>query len=279
VKIERFIREMPPKSLTTDIGPMSNLGNRHTPANALRKQTEAKERARMANEQKLRPDKVKAEDVGRRTDASWAANRASLETSLRDKKREFAQAAGMSYEEYVELSKAKVKSQRYYQIVRAPKNQSLLGEIYAAQGQIRTIDNYEDVPIEADFFEIPSSPAHSAYNTPSGKTGRFRPNELGHMWTYIFIRASKYANAHQIEAELKLDGPAREAKLEQLGLDKPLSAAEYERLILDEHGVERMPGSIESLWPGALEALEGRAPRVEEPKPKLLLETLREKWG
>jgi hypothetical protein len=61
-------------------------------------------------------------------------------------------------------------------------------------------------------------------------------------------------------SRLVLSGENSRAKVRKVqgdGSDINLSAAQYQDKILEKYGMERLQGSVDSLWPGAIEAIEG----------------------
>jgi hypothetical protein len=63
-------------------------------------------------------------------------------------------------------------------------------------------------------MRIADSPQDARYSEQSGGAGRFRHNELGHMWITTIIKAAEYADAHKINADLSLDAEGREKKID-----------------------------------------------------------------
>lgn len=257
VKIEKFTREMPPASLKADLGPMSSLGNRMTVAVDERRQVEKAETARLAKEQNLPLHKVAKEDIEKATDVRRAEKRSALQAELTAAEGEFSSKAGMSYDDYIRARNAKSSPLSIIHLGQTHKD--LLAKIARLKGSIRAIDDYTAVPAEAAARDIAYSPALDAkrYATPSGHTGRFRPNELGHMWITTIIKAGEFADAHKIEAELRLAPAVREKKIKEMGWDANTSPEKYKELVLDRHGAEQLPGSVDTLWPGAIAAIEG----------------------
>jgi hypothetical protein len=260
VKIEQFVREMPPASLKNDLGKMSNLGNRMTAAAGEREGAEKAARAQLATEQKVAPHKVSAADVGTRADASQAEKRGRLQASLTEEERKFKSATGMSYDAYVKAKNEAKPAERLKFIQIGQNQRTVINEIVRLRVGIRTIDDRKAVPEEAAKLNIAYSPRDTArYNDPAaeGGTGRFRPSAVGHMWIAILIKASEHANPNKINAMLNLSAEDRDKKIKELGWDINLTAAQYQDKILEKYGMERLKGSVESLWPGAIEAIEG----------------------
>jgi hypothetical protein len=256
VKIEKFTREMPPATLKADLGAMSGLGNRMTVAVDERKRAENAEMARLAKEQNVPVYQVPKEDVGKSADIRQAEKKSALKASVTAAETSFQEKAGMSYDAFVQAKNAKHPPLNIIQIGTTHKD--LIGQIGRLRSQIRAIDDYTNVPSEAAAKGIAYSPSDPRYSEQTGGAGRFRPNVVGHMWITTIIKASEYANAHKVEAELNLDAEERERKIKELGWDKNLSAEEYKKSILERHGVEQLAGSVESLWPGAIAAIEGK---------------------
>jgi hypothetical protein len=256
VKIEKFVREMPPATLKEDLGSMSSLGNRMTVAADDRKRTEQAEMARLAKEQNVPVYQVPKEDVGKAADVRQTERRSALQASLTAAEASFKEKAGMSYDAYIQAKNAKNPPLTVIQTGRTHKD--LIGQITSLRSQIRAIDDYRNVPTEAASKGIAYSPADPRYSEQTGGSGRFRPNVLGHMWITTIIKAAEYANAQKIEAELNLSAEEREKKIQELGWNKNLSAEEYKKLILERYGMKELPGSVDSLWPGAIEAIEGK---------------------
>jgi len=256
VKIEKFTREMPPASLKSDLGPMSSLGNRMTVAVDQRKQAESAETARLAKERNLPAHQVAKEDIAKAADARQAGKRSALQADLTAAEADFRAKAGMSYGDYLAARNARLPSLEIITLGR--NNKDLIAKIAGLRGSIRAIDDYTAVPAEAAARRIAYSPMDTArYGEKSGRTGRFRPAELGHMWITTIIKASEFADAHKVKAELSLDHEAREKKIKELGWDENTSPERYRELVLDRHGMEPLPGSVDALWPGAIAAIEG----------------------
>lgn len=248
VKIEKFTREMPPENLKSDLNAMSSLGNRMTVAVDARKQTENAERARLAKEQSVAPHKVAQQDIAKAADAKQIENKTALQAELKVLEEDFRSKTGMSYDDFL---KAKTTPN--------PTQRPLITSIGRLRLKIRSINDFTAVPMEAAAKKIPYAPSSPYYSdsTASG-AGKFRPNAAGSMWITTIIKAAEFADAHKINAELNLDGEAREKKLKEMGLDPNMTAEKFKEKIYDKYGMEALPGPVATLWPGAIEAIEGQ---------------------
>jgi len=256
VKIEKFTREMPPASLKADLNAMSSLGNRMTVAVDERKTAETAERARLAKEQNVPVYKVSKEDVGKAADVRQAERRKALQSSLTEAEASFQKTAGMSYDGYNQARNAKNPPLNIIQI--GSGNKDLIGQIVRLRSQIRAIDDLTNVPVEAAAKKVAYSTTDPMYTKKTDEGGgRFRPNETGNMWITTIIKASRYANAEKINAELNLSAEEKEKKIQEMHWDKGLSPDDYKKQILDTYGMEQLSGSVDSLWPGAIAAIEG----------------------
>ncbi|MEZ4380021.1 MAG: DUF4157 domain-containing protein [Nannocystaceae bacterium] len=255
VRIEQFTREMPPPTLSGDLGPMSSIGNRTTLARSVRARAEQAELARLAKEQGVSPTKVDKAAVRAGADAREAGRRAALVAELRAAEATFAAKSGMTYADFLAASR-KPQTTRVYTIRERYKH--LILNIGRIKGQIGVIDDHGRVARLGQQAGVPIAPDDARYGQEyASGVGRFRPSAIGHMWVTTIIKASRHADANTIRAELDLDPQARERRLIELGLDKGMSTADYQQLVLDMYSVEPLPGDVHSLWPGAIAALEG----------------------
>jgi hypothetical protein len=255
VKSEKFIREMPPASLKDDLKLMSGLGNRMTVAVDARKRAEGAEAARLAKEQNVPLHKVSKEEVTKAADAQQAKDKGDLQGRVTEAEARFKEKAGMSFNDFLKAKNQKYPPLNIIQIGQTHKE--LIAEIISLRSQIRHIDDYINVPAEAGSVGVAYSPLDPRYLEKSGKTGRFRPDMLGHMWITTIIKASEYTDAHKINEALNASAVEREKRIKELGWDENLSAAAYKEMTLQRYGMEQLPDSVESLWPGAIAAIEG----------------------
>jgi hypothetical protein len=256
VKIEQLTREMPPPTLKSDLNAMSALGNRMTVAVDDRKRVEEAQKKKLSDEQKIPPHKLSKEDVEKATNSEQGKRRSAFQADLAKAEEEFKGKTDMSYTAYLAARNAKNPSLAIITIGRT--HQALIARITTLRAGIRAIDDFTAVPEEAKARKVAYSPSlDPRYSEQSGNTGRFRPNELGHMWITTIIKASEYADGNKIKADLNLDAEAREKKIKEMGWDANTSPEKYQELVLDKHGMEKLPGSVESLWPGAIAAIEG----------------------
>lgn len=255
VKIEKFTREMPPATLASDLNAMSSLGNRMTVAVDERKKEEGVVRARLATEQGVAAHKVSKADVDKGADAAQITKRGNLQAQLAKAKADFQTSAGMSYDDYVKAKNVKTPPLNIVLIGRNQKD--LLASIARLVAQIRAIDDLHAVPVEAQAKDVAYSPSDPRYAEKSGRTGRFRPESIGSMWITTIIKASEYADAQKINADLNLDVASREKRIKDLGWDETMSLEEFRKKVLEKHGTEQLSAPVDTLWPGAIAAIEG----------------------
>lgn len=256
VRSEKFSREMPPATLKNDLGKMESLGNRGTAAKADRTSAEKKETDRIAKEKGIAAHKVDKGEVAKAADAHQAGKKAALQADLAAAEAQFQAKAGMTYDGFLQEKAKKPRPASNYKA--GVENKDLIGKINSLRGQIRVIDDYGKVPVESAAAGVPYLTEGELYKKPSGKTGRFRPELIGNMWITRIIKAGESANAHKINEELNASPEEREKKISEAGWDKNLSEAEYREKLLTKYGMKRLPGSVESMWPGAMEAIEGK---------------------
>jgi|GEM_PF-5908093 len=95
---------------------------------------------------------------------------------------------------------------------------------------------------------IPVSPHQDNFdelNQYNDKTGRWKPTRSGHGWVVSVVKASR------------LDAGGVQDEMDDALLSvRDSNQAETEKLlngVMDKYGLEKMPGSIESLYPGAMD--------------------------
>lgn len=289
VRTEKFIREMPPTTLEADLPKMQRLGNDQTAANATRKPVETDVAKALSKGADGKPVKVAAASVQAGADQAQAERSAAIESEIKALIAAFdGSSPPMSFAEFEAAGRLKPtldnqEQTRKAQAVKAlPKLRELINKIAVLRVELKTHRDHKAVPREAEEAGVPTSPEHPRYGEQiaSRKTGRFRPNQKGHMWIQSIIRAADFADGGQVARQMAFNALSTEERMKALGLSADnllpslLSAAREHwpalRAALDgaaalrnedflkQRGLERLPGTLDVVWPGALSVIEGR---------------------
>ncbi|MBK6622166.1 MAG: hypothetical protein IPG32_15275 [Saprospirales bacterium] len=223
VRIEQFTRQVPPAGLGAYLGRMEATGNAYTVANSVL---------------------LKYKDP-----QQVAANLYGQVHGLEEK---FKNTHDEKEKEAI-LKDIKIKQTEYDKIMNALRKTQ----------ELKTESRKEiEVKTPKGSIIIPAVPYHTSderYNEKDKDIGKFRPNEKGGvMWITKIIKASEYADANKIKNNINFQPEEREQLLKENNLGLTATDDAIKKAILEnKYDMEPLNGTVESIWPGAIAAIEG----------------------